>query len=91
MNKIDSRGWVSIGLFALTLIVVALLALNPSLQDNKLFATLAQAIVITGLINLAASFYFGASKSGEAISAPPVAPAAAPAPVAPSKAPAAKP
>ena len=58
----DSRGWFSAGLFALTAAVLGLLACNPRLADNHLFATLAQAVVITGLINLAAGYEFGAAK-----------------------------
>ncbi|HTX48483.1 MAG TPA: hypothetical protein VME40_03730 [Caulobacteraceae bacterium] len=62
MTPPDSRGWFSAGLFALTAAVLALLAWNPRLADNHLFATLAQAVVITGLINLAAGYEFGAAK-----------------------------
>ena len=62
MTLPDSRGWFSAGLFVLTAAVLALLAWNPRLADNHLFATLAQAVVITGLINLAAGYEFGAAK-----------------------------
>lgn len=60
---IDSHGLFSLGLFLLTVGVFILMAVDPSLMKEDLFKTLAQAIVITGLINLAASFYFGASKA----------------------------
>jgi hypothetical protein len=63
MRPPDSRGWFGLGLFALTAAVFALLAHDPRLADNHLFSTLAQAVVITGLINLAAGYEFGASKS----------------------------
>jgi hypothetical protein len=58
----DSRAWFGLGLFALTAAVFALLAHDPRLAENHLFSTLAQAVVITGLINLAAGYEFGASK-----------------------------
>lgn len=59
----DSHGFFSLGLFLLTAAVLGLLVWQPDLASNALFATLAQTIVITGLINMAASFYFGASKA----------------------------
>lgn len=62
MPKIDSRGWFSVGLFALAAAIFIMLDRNPDLANNPLFATLAQAIVITGLINMAAGFNFGAAK-----------------------------
>lgn len=74
--KIDAHGLFSAGLFALTVGVLGLLAYDQKLAENHLFATLAQAIVLTGLINLAASFYFGASKSQPPYTPPPVPPVA---------------
>jgi hypothetical protein len=62
LPKPDSRATFSLGLFALTVLVLVMLDHNPRLASVPLFATIAQALVITGLINLAASFYFGASK-----------------------------
>jgi hypothetical protein len=81
MKLPDGQGWFSAALFALTIMVLGLAAFVPGLRQDDLFKTIAQAIVLTGLINLAASYYFGASKSGPpAGSAPPAEspPAAAP-------------
>jgi hypothetical protein len=72
--KIDAHGMFSAGLFLLTLGVFGLLAWRPALADNHLFATLAQGVVLTGLINLAASFYYGASKTQPPYAPPPKAP-----------------
>lgn len=58
----DSHGWVTAGLYALTVMVFFLMAYYPDLRHDDLFKTLSQAVVITGLVNLALSFYFGASK-----------------------------
>lgn len=58
----DSRGWNAIGLYVLTASVLGLLAWKPELKDNSLFSMLAQAIVISGLINGAVQFFYGASK-----------------------------
>lgn len=63
MRAPDSRGWFSIGLYALSVLIIGILAWHPALAENHLFATIAQAVIITGLINLAASFEYGASKS----------------------------
>ncbi|MGA0603200.1 hypothetical protein ACO2Q3_21005 [Caulobacter sp. KR2-114] len=61
----DAQGCFSLGLFLLTVLALVLAAAFPDLRHDDLFKTLAQAIVITGLINLAAGFYFGASKAAE--------------------------
>lgn len=74
----NSRGWFSLGLFLLTMLIVRELANHPNLADNHLFATLSEAIIITGLINLAASFYFGASHAADPPKAAPPAPQPAP-------------
>lgn len=79
----------SSGLFVLTVIVLGLAAAFPDLRKDDLFKVLAQAIVLTGLVNLAASFYFGASHTQPpyiaqaAPTAPPAAPGLAPAPAPP--------
>lgn len=58
----DSHGWFSLGLFLSTWAVFGAMIYDPSLRKDDLFKMLAQAIVLTGLVNLAASFYFTASK-----------------------------
>lgn len=57
----DTRGWIVIGLFALTGIVLGSVICNPSLTDNQGFMLIAQAIVISGLIAVV-NYFFGASK-----------------------------
>lgn len=48
------------GIFALSLLVLAMIYTKPELADNDLFKSLAQAIIIQGLIGLAMAFYFTA-------------------------------
>ena len=48
------------GSFALTMMVFIMMWLKPELADNDLFKSLAQAIIIQGLIGLACAFYFTA-------------------------------
>ena len=50
------------GLFALTVQVLAMIFVKPELADNDLFKSLAQAIIIQGLIGLACAFYFTAKE-----------------------------
>lgn len=50
------------GLFALTVLVLGMIFIKPALADNDLFKSLAQAIIIQGLIGLACAFYFTAKE-----------------------------
>lgn len=52
------------GLFALTLLVLGMIYTQPALAENDLFKSLAQAIIIQGLIGLACAFYFTAKDKG---------------------------
>lgn len=76
--KLDAHGLFSAGLFALTVLVFVLDALVPELRKDDLFKMLAEAVVISGLINLAAGFYFGASRSQPPYAPPSPAPPPAP-------------
>ena len=53
-----ARGIAGAGVFALTVLVLALIAWQPSLADNDLFKMLAQAIVVQGLVGLAMAHWF---------------------------------
>jgi hypothetical protein len=61
LPTIDTRGWVALGLFALTAAVLGLIAWKPDLTDNAGFMVIAQAIVISGLISVV-NYLFGSSK-----------------------------
>lgn len=84
----DLRGWVALGLFGLTGYILHLLATNPKLADSQLFAALAGAIVVSGLIGGVVAYLYGSSKGSDdktallarAPAQPPPAPTAAPAP-----------
>lgn len=65
MIKIDARGWVTIGLFALGFAELGMLGYCPSLEDNKLFAAI-MASTWSGGILAAASYYLGSSKDSSA-------------------------
>jgi hypothetical protein len=54
------------GAFILTVMVLVIIVIRPDIADNDLFKTIAQAIVIQGLIGLVMAFLFtgAARKSG---------------------------
>lgn len=55
------------GVFILTGVVLALIALKPELAKDDLFKTLSQAVVVQGLVGLAmASWFTNRKKAGDA-------------------------
>lgn len=60
----DARGWMAIGLFVEVNFIIGAMVFNPELAAVDLFKSLAQAIVLQGFLQLAAAFYFTASKGG---------------------------
>jgi hypothetical protein len=76
LRRIDSRGWLAIGNWALVLLVLLLMATVPDLRKDDLFKMIAQGLVMSGFINLVLAFYFTASKSdGQHTPSPPAPPA----------------
>ncbi|OJW73015.1 MAG: hypothetical protein BGO57_13130 [Sphingomonadales bacterium 63-6] len=53
------------GSFLLTLIVLGIMVFQPALADNDLFKSLAQAIIIQGLIGLVMAFLFTGNQHGK--------------------------
>lgn len=58
MNMATARVLAGAGAFSLVVMVFALMWARPELADNDLFKSLAQAIVIQGLIGLVMAFLF---------------------------------
>lgn len=58
------------GIFVLTVLVFVMMWLRPELAENDLFKSLAQAIVIQGLIGLAMAFLFTGRNAAEPDEAP---------------------
>ena len=50
------------GIFSLSFLVLVKIYTKPTLADNDLFKSLAQAIIIQGLIGLALAFYYTAKE-----------------------------
>ena len=64
LPRIDPRAVAGGGIFALSLLIFAMLFVKPELGDSDLFKMLAQAVVSQGLIGLAMAFYFTAQHRG---------------------------
>lgn len=64
IDRLNPSGVAGAGIFLLTAVVLAMLANDPSLADNDLFKTLAQAIVVQGLVGLAMAAWF-TTKAGQ--------------------------
>ena len=60
MNYRDEmiKEWPTVALFLLAFYVVTLLAFIPRLGQDTLYRTLAQAIIITGLIGIALAYHY---------------------------------
>ena len=59
------RQGVTLGMFMLTLIMLAMVREDPKLWDVKLFEVVFQAVVLTGLLNMILAFHFAANKGDE--------------------------
>ena len=62
----DTRGWATIGIFAMAFFIIGLLAARPELGDNDLFKTLATLIFGSGAFGLACNYIWGGSKASSA-------------------------
>lgn len=58
MGRLRVEHVAGAGVFLLTATVLAMIAAWPDLADNDLFKTLAQAIVVQGLVGLAMAAWF---------------------------------
>lgn len=58
IGRIKPSGVAGAGIFVLTFVVLYMLKGDRTLADNDLFKTLAQAIVVQGLIGLAMAAWF---------------------------------
>lgn len=65
MTMNNARVLAGAGMFILTLIVLAMIAWKPEIADNDLFKSIAQAIIIQGLIGLVLAFSFTGKNPNE--------------------------
>ena len=64
IDRIKPSGVAGGGIFLLTFVVLWMLRDDRTLADNDLFKTLAQAIVVQGLIGLAMAAWFTKNREG---------------------------
>jgi hypothetical protein len=64
MNMAAARIIAGGGVFLLTVIVLLILVFKPDLAESDLFKSLAQAIVIQGLIGLVMAFLYTGKNGG---------------------------
>lgn len=64
MNMAAARIIAGGGVFVLTILILAMLAFKPELAESDLFKSLAQAIVIQGLIGLVMAFLYTGKNGG---------------------------
>ena len=62
MNLPDVRGWIMVGMFALTFFIFGILAYNLNLTDMRQLFTVLATAVVSGGFGGAVGFYFGSSK-----------------------------
>lgn len=67
IGRIKPAGVAGAGIFILTGAVLAMLSDDRTLADNDLFKTLAQAIIVQGLIGLAMASWFTKGNSNESV------------------------
>lgn len=60
----DARGWIGLGSFLLTVMVLVMLALVPELRQDEFFKTIATLIIGTGFVNGVVNWAYGATKGG---------------------------
>ena len=63
MSNVTERQWVTMGLFALTAVLLAMAGFRPALWDNDRYNAILQAVVLTGLLNLVGAFHFSGNQS----------------------------
>lgn len=60
----DARGWIGIGSFALTIVVVAMIVFDRSLLRDDFFKVIATAIILNGWNSGPLAWAYAATKAG---------------------------
>ena len=61
----SEREWVTIAMFALDLLLLAMAYSNPGLWGVEVFKVIIQAVTLTGLLNMILAFHFTSNKIDE--------------------------
>ncbi len=65
----DARGWIGLGSFVLTILVLLLIWRDPDLRKDEFFKTIATLIIGTGWVNGVLAWAYSATKQGGELSA----------------------
>jgi hypothetical protein len=65
VGAVNERQYFTVGLFALSLLLIVMAYFQQSLWEVKLFEVILQALVITGLLNMAGAFHFAANQQNQ--------------------------
>lgn len=60
----DSRGWIGIGIYLLTIMVLGMMWADASLRNDDFFKTIATLIIGTGFVNGVVSWAYSATQGG---------------------------
>lgn len=61
----SERQWVTIGIYAMGMVMLTMGAIDKSLWQVELFKVIIQGVILSGLINMVLAFHFAANKSDE--------------------------
>lgn len=64
-GRSSERQWITVGIFTLIGIMLAMARENPALWNNETFKDLLKIITTTGLLNMILAFHFAANKGDE--------------------------
>jgi multisubunit Na+/H+ antiporter MnhB subunit len=64
LKLIDARGWVGIGVYGLSVMLIWMMAAFPELLKNEFFKTIATLIIGTAFVNGVVSWAYSATKAG---------------------------
>lgn len=63
-NWPNERGWIGIGTFALTIMILWMIKEDPTLRDDEFFKTIATLVIGTGFISGPVAWAYSATKGG---------------------------
>lgn len=63
-GNIDARGWVGIGVYAMSVMILWMMAAFPELRQDEFFKTIATLILGTAFVNGVVSWAYSATKAG---------------------------
>lgn len=65
----DARGWIGVGIYSLTLVILLMIWKDRSLRNDEFFQAVAVLIIGTGFVNGVVSWAFSATQGGGELAA----------------------